>query len=151
MTRNTEASPEETHSKLTGLDTVAKYGAILSGSSGLGSLLVSLTGQVDYLEASLIWFQAFSMTSLVFAFLMMALHYEINRDKWPARLKALTKITMLTSALGPDNLHHVRIRAHVLWLRVHRRLALSEGRQALADDFAAEIDTWESRLNSSDD
>jgi hypothetical protein len=148
LAKKTESSPEGTSSKHTGLDTAAKYGAILSGSTGLGSLLVSLTGQVGYLGDSLIWFQAFSTTSIAFAFLMMLLHYEINRDKWPARLKALTRRTMLSSAIGPDNLHDVGIRAHVLSLREHHRMALSEGRQALADDFAAEIDTWESRLES---
>ena len=150
MTRNAKASPEETHSKLTGLDTAAKWGAILSGSTGLGTLLVSLTGQVGYLGDSLLWFQGFSLGSIAVAFLMMLLHYEINRDRWPARLKELTRRTMLSSAIGPDLLPNVGIRAHVRLLKYHHRMALSEGQQTLADDFKAEIDTYESKLDSSD-
>lgn len=148
MAKNTESAPERTRSKLTGLDTAAKYGAILGGTSGLGNLLVSLTGQMGLFGDSLIWFQGFSFGSLAFAFLMMLLQYEINRDKWPTRLKELTRRTLITSSLGPDYFTGAGIRAHIRVLRLYHRMALSEGRHALADDFKAEIDTWESRLES---
>ncbi|MCK4279637.1 MAG: hypothetical protein KAW94_03570 [Candidatus Thorarchaeota archaeon] len=148
MAKSSESAPERTRSKLTGLDTAAKYGAILGGTSGLGNLMVSLTGQTGLLGDSLIWFQGFSFGSLAFALLMMILHYEINRDKWPTRLKELTRRTMLSSSLGPDYLTGVGIRAHIRVLRLYHRMALSEGRHALADDFRAEIDTWDSRLES---
>ena len=148
MAKNTESAPEKTRSKMTGLDTAAKYGAILGGTSGLGNLIVSLTGQTGLLGNSLIWLQGLSFGSLVFASLIMLLHFEINRDKWPSRLKELTRRTMLSSAIGPDYLTHVGIRAHVRYLRLYHRMALSDGLHAVADDIKAEIDTWESRLES---
>lgn len=149
MAKNTESTPERTRSKLTGLDTASKYGAILGGTSGLGNLIVSLTGQTGLLGESLIWFQGLSCGSLAFALLMMLLQYEINRDKWPTRLKELTRRTLLTSSLGPDRLTRAGMRAHIRVLKLYHRMALSEGRHALADDFKAEIDTWESSIESS--
>ena len=148
MAKNTESVPERTRSKLIGLDTAAKYGAILGGASGLGNLIVSWTGQTGLLGDSLIWFQGLSLGCLVVAFLMMLLHFEINRDKWPSRLKELTRRTMLSSAIGPDHFPHAGIRAHVRYLRLYHRMALSDGLHAVADDIKAEIDTWESRLES---
>ncbi len=148
MAKNTESAPERTRSKLIGLDTASKYGAILGGTSGLGNLIFSWTGQTGLLGDSLIWFQGLSFGSLAVALLMMLLHYEINRDRWPARLKELARRTRLSSSLGPDYLNEMGIRAHIRVLRLYHRMALSDGLHAVADDIKAEIDTWESRLES---
>jgi hypothetical protein len=125
--------------------TVAKWAAVIGGASSFGNFILNLSGVSGISPEITIWLQGLSLGTFLLAILIISIDYEMKRDKWPSRISKLMGPMLQVASMNPEYMPEPYIRVIITSLRAYYRMALSEGRNLLAEDFLNEIQEWETQ------
>ena len=134
----------------TGLDTAAKYAALVSAVSSAGSLVLRALGGEEPIGSASVLIQTLAAVTIVVALGIYLLDWERKRDKWPGRLNEITRKILPVAGANAKYLPPVMSRLVILVYKEYYRMALAEGRKDLAKDFEKEIGHWEKTLGASE-
>lgn len=129
---------------------VALIMTVFSGVGSFGSLLLNLTSSSGPDGLTLIWFQAFACLTIVFAVVFIGMDWDLKRNKWPGIEQRYLQLDFLSSAVGPEYAPEALLRMHIESLKKRKRLALSEGKSELAEQYQSEINEAKGHLKSMD-
>jgi hypothetical protein len=124
-------------------DQLIRLMTVLSGIGSFGTLLLSLSGSLINLGESLVIFQGFAFGTILFAAI---LYYELIRNKWPGREDHYLEADLIAGSIDPNHIPEEFIRIDIVTLEKRERLAISEGKQVLAEKYREKIQYWEDIL-----
>ncbi len=105
-----------------------------------GSLLLNWSGISGLGETAIIWFQGFAALTILMAIIFIGMEWDLRRNKWHGIEDRYLQLDFVSSITDPQytpaEIYGMRIET----LRKRKRIALSEGNQALANQYQSEID-----------
>lgn len=116
---------------------------IVGALSSLGNFAINVLGLSGGSLEQVLWLQLLPFGAFLLAFLLAIIDYNIQRDKWPDRLKELARSIVAISVLGPEEAGPEMCRPVVEVIKVYYRMALAEGKKELSKDLKKDIDKWQ--------
>ncbi len=125
--------------------------AILSGIGSFGSLLLNWSGISGISETTFLWFQGFAALTLFLAVIFIGLEWDLRRNKWYGIEDRYMQVDFATSGTNPQYTPDVLYRMRIESLRKRKRLALSEGKIDLANQYQSDMDEAKEHLKIADE